>query len=157
VNAGLTAAERALAVRRAVTRLCLLLGWAPLHEVPLPNNRRADILALRPGDGFACIEVKSGLRDFLADAKWPEYRDDCDALCFAVDTDFPQHALPADAGLIVAGPETAELIRTAPAHPLAPARRRSLLHRFAALAAARLAAHDDPGSTALLRTALRAE
>ena len=31
---------------RAAARLCVLLGWAPVHEVPLPNGRRADILAL---------------------------------------------------------------------------------------------------------------
>ena len=28
--------ERALAIRRATARLCLRLGWAPLHEVRLP-------------------------------------------------------------------------------------------------------------------------
>ncbi len=51
--------ERSLAIRRAAARLCGRLGWAPLHEVPLPNGRRADILALRPDGGFVCIEVKS--------------------------------------------------------------------------------------------------
>ena len=59
--------ERALGIRRAAARLCLRLGWAPLHEVALPNGRRADILALRPDGCFACIEVKSGPRDFLTD------------------------------------------------------------------------------------------
>ena len=90
--------QRSLAVRRAVSRLCARLGWAPLHEVPLPNGRRADILALRSDGGFACIEVKSGVRDFLADAKWPEYRAVSDALYFAVDDAFPLDLLPADAG-----------------------------------------------------------
>src|SRR5579872_5362776 len=93
--------ERALAIRRAAARLCLRLGWAPLHEVALPNGRRADILALRPDGGFTCIEVKSGPRDFLVDQKWPEYRDFADALFFAVDIDFPQALLPPDTGLIV--------------------------------------------------------
>ena len=69
--------ERAFAIRRATARLCLRLGWAPLHEVALPNGRRADILALRADGCFACIEVKSGPRDFLTDAKWPEYRAYC--------------------------------------------------------------------------------
>src|SRR5271165_6864166 len=86
--------ERALLIRRAAARLCLALGWAPLHEVTLPNWRRADILALRPDGGFVCIEVKSGPRDFLTDTKWPEYRDFCDALYFAVDPDFPDDLLP---------------------------------------------------------------
>jgi len=125
--------------------------------VPLPNGRRADILALRPDGCFACIEVKSGERDFLADAKWPEYREFSDALFFAVDDDFPQALLPEDVGLIVACDGAAELLREAPAHPLAPARRRALLHRFAWLAASRLAMLEDPAGAALLRAALRVE
>jgi hypothetical protein len=149
--------ERAAAIRRATARLCGLLGWAPLHEVTLPNFRRADILALRPDGGFACIEIKSGERDFLVDAKWPEYRAFSDALYFAIDADFPQDLLPADTGLIVAWEGSAELLREAPAHPLAAARRRALLQRFAALAAARLAALEDPEGAALLRAALRAD
>jgi hypothetical protein len=149
--------ERALAVRRATALLCVQLGWAPLHEVPLPNGRRADILALRPDGGFACVEVKSGPRDFLADAKWPEYRDFCDALYFAVDADFPRAMLPLDAGLIVAADRAAELLREPAAHPLAPARRRSLLHRFAVVAASRLAMLEDPAGIAALRAGLRAE
>ncbi len=135
----------------------MLLGWAPLHEVPLPNGRRADILALRPDGGFACIEVKSGARDFLTDQKWPDYREFCDALYFAVDLDFPQEILPAETGLIVAADLAAELVREAPAHPLSPSRRRSLLQRFSFLAATRLAALEDPGAAAALRSALRAE
>src|SRR5246500_5069956 len=130
--------ERALAIRRAVARLCLRLGWAPLHEVALPNGRRADILALRPDGCFACIEVKSGPRDFLTDLKWPDYREFADALFFAVDVDFPQTLLPAETGLIVAAGLEADLLRDAPAHPLPGARRRALLQRFALLAAGRL-------------------
>lgn len=149
--------ERSLAIRRAAARLCGRLGWAPLHEVPLPNGRRADILALRPDGCFACIEVKSGPRDFLTDLKWPEYRDFSDSLFFAVDVDFPQDLLPADTGLIVAAGLEADLLREAPAHPLPPARRRALLHRFALLAAGRLAAVEDPGGVADLRAALRVE
>jgi hypothetical protein len=144
-------------VRRAAARLCLHLGWSPLHEVGLPNGRRADILALRPDGGFVCIEVKSGLPDFLADTKWPEYREYSDALYFAVDAEFPQEVLPPDAGLIVSHPPLADLLREAPATPLAPARRRALLHRFASLAAARLAALEDPAGVAEVRAALRVE
>jgi len=149
--------ERSLAIRRATALLCLRLGWSPVHEVPLPNARRADILALRADGGFACIEVKSGVRDFQTDQKWPEYRDYADALYFAVDADFPAELLPEDAGLIVTCGREAELVREAAAHPLAPARRRALLHRFATLAAQRLATIQDPDGTASLRTALLAE
>lgn len=149
--------ERTSLVRRAAARLCLRLGWAPLHEVRLANGRRADILALQPGGGFACIEVKSGLRDFQTDGKWPDYRDYADALYFAVDTDFPVELIPEDTGLIVASGREAELVREAPSHKLPPARRRALLHRFAVLAAQRLATMQDPDGTASLRAALLAE
>jgi hypothetical protein len=149
--------ERALAIRRATARLCLRLGWAPLHEVPLPSGRRADILALRPDGCFACIEVKSGPRDFLTDSKWQDYRDYADELFFAVDVDFPQDLLPVETGLIVAAGLEAELLRDAPAHPLPAARRRALLHRYALLAAGRLAALDDPAGVADVRAALRVE
>lgn len=149
--------ERSLLIRRASARLCLRLGWAPLHEVPLPNGRRADILALRPDGDFVCIEVKSGLRDFQTDQKWPEYRDFADALYFAVDTDFPQDVLPADTGLIVAAGLEADVLRDAPTHRLVGARRRALMQRFALLAAGRLAFAEDPAGTADLRAALRVE
>ncbi len=149
--------ERQLAVRRATASLCQQLAWVALHELPLPNGRRADLLALRPDGGFVCIEVKSGPRDFLTDDKWPEYREFCDALYFAVDDDFPLDLLPDSTGLIVASGREAEMIRSAPSHPLPAPRRRALTHRFATVAATRLAALEDPAVTASLRAALRAE
>ena len=96
-----TLPERSLAVRRAAARLCLQMGWSPVHEVPA--------------------------------------------------------VLPPDTGLIVAcGPE-AEMLRDAPPHPLAPARRRALMQRFAIIAAQRLAWLEDPAAMNGIRTALRAE
>ena len=152
-----SAPERTLAVCRAATRFCAFRGWAPVREMPLPNGRRADILALLPDGGFAVVEVKSCARDFLADAKWPEYRDFCDRLYFAVDLDFPQELLPDDVGLLVTeGPDTV-LVREAPSHPLASARRRSLLQRYAVTAAGRLAALQDPAGLAEIRAALLVE
>ena len=149
--------ERALLIRRAAARFCLIFGWAPLHEVPLPNGRRADILALRQDGGFVCIEVKSGPRDFLLDSKWPEYRLFSDALFFAVDADFPREMLPVTTGLIVADGLEAALLRDSPAHPLPAARRRTLTHRFAMLAASRLATAEDPAGRAAVLAALRSE
>jgi hypothetical protein len=149
--------ERASLIRRAAARLCLRLGWAPLHEVALPNGRRADILALQPDGRFACIEVKSGPRDFLTDQKWPEYRACADTLFFAVDTDFPRDLLPIDTGIIITAGLEADLLRDAPLHRLPAPRRKVLLQRFAWLAAARLAAADDPAGLADLRAALSVE
>ncbi len=149
--------DRTALVRRAAARLCLALGWAPLHEMTLPNGRRADIMALRPDGGFVVIEVKSGLRDFQTDLKWPEYREFCDALFFAVDCDFPDALIPQETGLIVVDEREAALIREAPSHPLAPSRRRALMQRFAVLAAMRLAVAQDPAALVELRGALRVE
>lgn len=146
-----------MAVTRAAIRFCVLRGWAPVEQMPLPDGRRADILALLPDGGFAILEVKSGPRDFLSDAKWPDYRAWCDRLYFAVDIDFPQDLLPDDAGLVVAAAGDAALLREAPEHRLAPARRRALLQRVAMFAAGRLAALSDPALAAELRAALRLE
>ena len=88
--------------------------------------------------------MKSGALDFLTDSKWPEYRDYADALFFAVDADFPLSLLPADVGVIVAAEDGAAVLREAPAHRMAPARRRALTHRFATLAACRLEGLVDP-------------
>jgi hypothetical protein len=112
--------------------------------VALPNGRRADILALRPDGYFVCVEVKSGPTDYLTDSKWPEYREFSDALYFAVDADFPHALLPDAVGLIVTADREAALLREAPLHVLAPARRRALMHRFAMLAACRLEGLRDP-------------
>lgn len=147
--------ERTLAVTRSAMRFCLTRAWSPLAEVPLPDGRRADILALRPDGGFAIIEVKSCPRDFLSDAKWPEYRAFADELHFAVDLDFPCDLLPLDVGLWVCDGFEAAAIREAPSHPLASARRRALLHRFASLAANRLAVLTDPNGLVERRAALR--
>lgn len=151
------APARTLAVTRAAVRFCVLRGWAPVEQVPLPDGRRADIVALLPNGDFAILEVKSCARDYLCDAKWADYRAWCDRLFFAVDLDFPQDLLPAEVGLLVTEDRESALLRDAPEHRLAPARRRALLHRIALLASARLAMLSDPAGAAELRAALRLE
>ncbi len=136
--------ERSLLVRQAAARLCRQMGWAPLHEFGLPNGRRADIFSLCQDGSFVCVEVKSGAVDFTSDGKWHEYREFCDAFFFAVDADFPRALLPGDVGVMVTAEGEAAILREAPAHRLAPARRRALLHRFAMLAACRLENLVDP-------------
>ena len=136
----LTAALLARGVCRAFERL----GYASLLEFPLANGRRADILALGPGGDLAIVEIKSSVADFRADRKWVQYRDFADRFYFAVPQSFPAALIPDECGLIVADAFAAALIRDGIASPLAPARRRAVLLRFALAAAARLRRHLDP-------------
>jgi hypothetical protein len=132
-------------VCRGVGRLLRALGQASLNELPLPNGRRADVVGLSAAGDIWIVEVKSSVEDLRVDHKWPEYRDFCDALFFAVAPAFPLDLIPADTGLILADRYGAEIVRPAPEHRLAPARRKSMTLRFARAAALNLQAVADPG------------
>lgn len=122
-------------VTRGAARLLVGLGFAPVPEAPLPNGRRADLLALGPRGEFVIVEVKSGVEDLRADAKWPDYLPWCDRFFFAVDPDFPRRVLPQGPGLIVADGFGGMVAVESPCAPLAGARRKSLTLQFARLAA----------------------
>jgi hypothetical protein len=132
------------AVTRGAMRCLRALGYSVLAEVILASGRRADILGLAPNGRVLIVEVKSGLDDWRADGKWSDYAEYCDALAFAVAADFPAEVLPGELGLIVADAYGGALVRAPVEVPLAPARRRAMLMRFAALAADRLQALVDP-------------
>jgi hypothetical protein len=83
------------------------------------------------------VEVKSGVADFRADMKWPEYFDWCDRFYFAVSERFPSDILPDQTGLIIADSFGGAVVRESPVQTLAPARRKSLTLRFARNAAER--------------------
>jgi len=138
----------ALAIQRGVRRHFASLGAVTLCELTLASWRRADVMALLPDGRLTIVEVKSSLADFRSDGKWREYRDWCDSFSFAVAPDFPLEALPEDAGLIVADAFGAEMLRAAPAHPLAAARRKAVTLRFARAAAGRLHRLADPDGAA---------
>jgi hypothetical protein len=129
--------ETTVAVTRGAARLLTALGYAPLAEVTLPNGRRADLMALGPKGQILIVEVKSGIEDFRADGKWPEYRPYCDAFAFAVAPEFPREVLPDEPGLIVADGFGGAVLREAPVETLAGARRKALTLAFARLAALR--------------------
>jgi len=148
-------AQRTARITRAAMRFCLAQGWAPVTEMPLPDGRRADVLALRPDGGCVILEVKSCARDYLSDDKWQGYAAWGDAFFFVVDTDFPQHLLPPGVGLLVTDDREAALVREGPTHKLAAPRRRAMTLRVARLAATRLAAQLDPAGAMELRAALR--
>ena len=88
--------------------------------------------------------MKSSVADFRADHKWPEYRLHCDRLYFAIPEDVPPEILPSETGLFIADAYGAAMIREAPEHRLASATRRSVMLRFAQLAADRLHGLSDP-------------
>jgi hypothetical protein len=127
-----------------VSRLLAAHGFASLCELPLPNGRRADVVALADGGEIWIVEIKSCIEDFRVDRKWPEYREFCDRLLFAVAPHFPVEVLPADAGLIKADRYGGEIVRAAPEHRLAGARRKAMTLRLARAAALRLCALYDP-------------
>src|SRR5262249_48372115 len=102
-----------LAVCRGACRLMRQAGYSVLLEVPLPDGRRADILAVSRSGELTIVEVKSSLEDWRVDAKWPDYLGWCDQLFFAVPADFPQVLIPAEIGLIVADAYGGEMLRAA--------------------------------------------
>jgi len=135
----------ALAVARGTGRLLHSLGLACVSELVLPSGRRADIVALDGGGEVWIIEIKSSIADFRADQKWMDYRLHCDRLFFATTVEVPCHIFPKDTGLIVADAFGASIVCEAPEHRLPPATRKSMMLRFAHVAALRLQVLGDPG------------
>ncbi len=129
--------DATLAVTRGAARLLTSLNFTPVLEAPLPNGRRADLMALGPRGEIAIVEVKSCAADYIADRKWAEYRPYCDLFYFAVPPEFPLSLLPAEPGLIVADGFGGAVVREAIEVSLAPARRKSLTLGLARLAAMR--------------------
>jgi hypothetical protein len=129
---------------RGVARLLSARAMAAVTEVSLANGRRADVAAIGQGGEIWIVEIKSSIEDFQTDLKWPEYRDFCDRLYFAVAPQFPAGILPPDTGLIVADRYGGEIVRAAPEHKLAGARRKSVTLTLARTAANRLQGIHDP-------------
>lgn len=140
----------ALAVTRGVLRLFQRHDLFGISEVPLPNGRRADIMAIDLAGHLVIVEIKCSRADLLGDAKWADYFDYCDRYFWAVPAGFDLSPFesevlwPTRTGLIVADQYDAEIIRPAPTEPLAAARRKAETLRFARRAARRLTALSDP-------------
>ena len=114
-----------------------------------PTSRRSIATA-------RCLSSRSSRRsaDFRADRKWRDYAACCDRLYFAISERTPAGLMPLEAGLIVADPYGAEIVREAELQRMAPASRRALLLRFAQVAADRLHRLADPAGTAEFRSVL---
>jgi hypothetical protein len=139
--------ETALMIARGVRRLLRARGFSTLTELSLADGRRADIAAVNDDGEVLIVEIKSSLADFRADRKWRDYAACCDRLYFAISGQTLAALMPAEAGLIVADPYGAEIMREAELQRMAPASRRALLLRFAKAAADRLHRLADPSGT----------
>ena len=138
--------ETALQVQRGVCRLLRQAGFATLPEVTLASGRRADVMAISDAGAIWIVEIKSSPADFRADSKWPEYRDYCDRLYFAIPPEMDAGLMPFETGLIIADGWGAEILREPASHPLHAARRKAVTLAFARAAALRLHGLYDPES-----------
>ncbi|MEA3003416.1 MAG: hypothetical protein QOH81_2204 [Sphingomonadales bacterium] len=137
-------------VARGVTRLFFNQDLFGLCEVPLPNGRRADMMAIDASGMISIVEIKVSRADLLGDGKWRDYLDYCDRFFWAVPAGFNLQPFeqdcfhPGACGLIVADRYDAAVVRDAPLRKLAPARRKAETLRFARRAARRLVGDLDP-------------
>jgi hypothetical protein len=137
-------------VARGVTRLFFNLDAFALCEVPLPNGRRADMMAIDSGGIITIVEIKVSRADLMGDSKWLDYLGYCDRFFWAVPAAFDLAPFdrpafhPDCCGLIVADRYDAAVVRDAPMRKLAPARRKAETLRFARRAARRLVGNLDP-------------
>ena len=138
-------------VARGVTRLFFRQDLFALCEVPLPNGRRADMVAIDSSGLLTIVEIKISRADLLGDRKWNDYLDYCDRFFWAVPSGFALEPFDEDCfhpglcGLIVADRYDAAIIREPALRKLPPARRRAETLRFARRAARRVAGTLDPG------------
>lgn len=137
-------------IARGVARHLRSYGFVSIEEFSPARGLRVDVLGLGPKGEIWVIECKSSRADFQADSKWQGYLEWCDRYFWAVDMAFPTDLLPEGTGLIIGDAYDAEIIRMAPEHRLAPARRKALMQKFATHAARRLQAMRDPGIATLL-------
>ncbi len=136
-------------VARGVTRLFCRRDWFAMCEVPLPNGRRADLVAIDSKGHLTIVEIKVSRADLLGDTKWRDYLDYCDRFFWAVPQALcglleEEHFLPREAGLLVADRYDAAVLREAVLNPLSPARRKAEWLNFARRAARRLSVQIDP-------------
>lgn len=144
-------------VARGVTRAFFNHDLFAICEVPLPNGRRADMMAIDGAGTITIVEIKVSRADLLGDCKWRDYLDYCDRFFWAVPSGFDLSLFerdcfdPALCGLLVADRYDAAILRDAPLRKLAPARRKAETLRFARRAARRLVGDLDPGLAGFAR------
>jgi hypothetical protein len=134
---------------RGVCRALRALDFVTVEELVPAPGLRVDVMALGPKGEVWIVECKSGRADFVTDRKWHGYLEWCDRFFWAVDAEFPTGLLPEGSGLILADAYDAEILSMGPHTPLAPARRRVMVQKFARHAASRLQSLRDPSAVFL--------
>ena len=71
-------------VARGVTRLLCRQDLFAVCEMPLPNGRRADLMAIDAKGGLTIVEIKVAKADLIGDGKWLDYLEYCDRFFWAV-------------------------------------------------------------------------
>jgi hypothetical protein len=141
-------------VARGVTRLFFHRDMFGLCEVPLPNGRRADMMAIDADGLITIVEIKVSRADLMGDGKWLDYLGYCDRFFWAVPARFDLAPFETEGfhpdlcGLLVADRYEAAVIREAPLRKLPPARRKAETLRFARRAARRVIGELDPSLAA---------
>lgn len=131
---------------RGVCRHLLSHGFVTVEEMVPDRGLRVDVMALGPKGEVWIVECKSSRADFQSDRKWQNYLEWADRFFWAVDASFPTELLPAESGLMLADGYDAEILRMPPSQPLAAARRKVMVAKFARHAALRLQSLRDPGA-----------
>ena len=141
--------RRAQAVTRGICRLFARNDIWALSEMPLRNGRRADIMGIDPKGRIVIVEIKTARGDLLGDGKWPDYLEFCDRFYWGLPPELDRACVdgsdfrPDCCGVIVADEYDAEIVRPAPSHPLAAARRKAEVERLARTALRRLTVGAD--------------
>ena len=141
---------RARAVARGICRLFARNDIWAIAEMPLRNGRRADLMGIDARGHVVIVEIKTARGDLLGDGKWPDSLDYCDRFYWGLPPELDRACLegadfqPDCCGVIVADDYDAEIVRPAPSHPLAAARRRVEVERLARAGLRRLVTGADP-------------
>ncbi len=134
---------------RGISRMFARNGIWCLAEMPLKGGRRADLMGIDAKGRVTIVEIKVSRADLLGDAKWPDYLDHCDRFYWAVSPEIDRAPLDSEAfrpdccGIIVADAYDAEIVRPAPTHPLAAARRKVEVESLARTALRRMTVAAD--------------
>ncbi len=138
------------AVARGIMRLFARNDIWCISEMPLRGGRRADLMGIDPKGRVVIVEIKVSRADLLGDGKWPDYLDHCDRFYWGLAPELDRACLegedfkPDSCGIIVADGYDAEILRPAPSHPLAAARRKVEVERLARTAMRRMQVATDP-------------